>query len=429
MADEKDITTKEGLLKHLETMQEDLKKSITADMEVKAKEIAEAKAKEKDEAIELIKKNLEKLEGEMITPEIIKQIQEEARISQKAIDILQTRQKGLIHVPDRRIKTVSEAVGDELLKIGKIDANGHYKSDAIEQAIASKGAVMMKLGPVSMGPMEAKDMTLATTLTGDPVATYNPNPAILPANKVNVRDLIPTVLSPTGLYVSYQENTGETNNVAVQTEGAVKGQNEYALTEIKTVSKYIAGFAVFTKQLLKFLPWMQSTLVRMLLRDFYKKENSVFFTTISGAATGAAVGGAGVTDDILQIVNAIGYQLDTNFNVSYIVVSNQMMARLIGATYSKGYYPGAGSVVLNSARGLTLFGVPIVAAAWVPTNFALYIDSDYVERIECEGLNVTFSFEDSDNFRRNKVTAKVECMEEVNILMPQSLIYQNLGAS
>ncbi len=428
MADEKDITTKEGLLKHLETMQEDLKKSITAEMEVKTREIAEAKAKEKDEALELIKKNLEKLEAEKISPEIIKQVQEEARISQKAIDILQTRMKGQLILPkEKKIMTMAEALGEKMLEIGKIDEkSGQFKSDEIEKALASAGgSFTLKLGKVALSE---KDMTLATTLTGDPVATYSPRQAILPNQKVNVRDLIPTVQSPTGLYVTYQENSGETNNIAVQTEGSLKGQNEYALTEIKTVAKYIAGFAVFTKQLLKFLPWMQSTLVRMLLRDFYKKENSVFFTTISGAATGPFIGGTSA-DDILQLISAIGTQLDTNFNVSYAVVNNAMMARLISGTYSKGYYPGAGSVILNDSRGLTLFGVPIVAASWVAANHVLLIDSDYVERIEVEGLNVTFSFEDSDNFRRNKVTAKVECMEEVNILLPQSIMYGDLGAS
>lgn len=423
-----DITTKDGLLKHLTTMQEDLKKSITADMEVKAKEIAEAKAKEKDEAIEGIKKNLEKLESEKITPEIIKEIKEEARISQKAIDILQTRMKGQLLLPkEKKILTMSEAIGEKMLEIGDIDKNtGQFKSDEVEKALASAGgSFTLKLGTVSL---DQKDMTLATTLTGDPVATYNPNQAILPSQKVNVRDLLPTLVSPTGLYVTYQENTGEVNNVAVQTEGALKGQNEYALTEIKTVAKYIAGFAVFTKQLLKFLPWMQTTLVRMLLRDFYKKENSYFFTQISSAATGPFIGGTD-PNDAKQLISAIGTQLDTNFNVSFAVINNALMGRLIANTYSTGYYPGAGSVVLNGARGLTIFGVPIVAASWMPANQVLLIDNDYVERIEVEGLNVTFSFEDSDNFRRNKVTAKVECMEEVNILLPQSIMYGSLGAS
>lgn len=426
--DDADITTKEGILAYLEETKTNLKASIQADLEVKAKEAAEAKVAEKMEALDNIKAAVEKLTNEAITPEEIKNIKDDARISQKAIDILQSRMKGQLILPkDKKILTMAEAIGEKMLEIGKIDENsGQFKSDAIERALASAGgSYTLKLGRVALSE---KDMTLATTLTGDPVATYNPRQAILPGQKVNVRDLIPTVVSPTGLYVTYQENSGETNNIAKQTEGALKGQNEYALTEIKTVASYIAGFAVFTKQLLKFLPWMQSTLVRMLLRDFYKKENSLFFTTISSAATGPFIGGTNA-NDVLQLISVIGNQLDTNFNVSYAVVNNTLMARLISGTYTTGYYPGAGSVVLNDSRGLTLFGVPIVAASWVPANQVLLIDADYVERIEVEGLNVTFSFEDSDNFRRNKVTAKVECMEEVNILLPQSIMYGGLGAS
>lgn len=428
LTDAPDITTKEGLLKHLEGMQEDLKKSLLADLDVKAKEITEARVKEKDEAIELIKKNLEKLEAEKISPEIIAQVQEEARISQKAIDILQTRMKGqLIIQPAKKILTMGEAIAEKMLEIGKVDpVTGNFKSEVIEQSLASAGgSFTLKLGNVALSQ---KDMTLANTLTGTSMVTYNPDQAIIPGQKLNVRDLIPTIQSPTGTYVTYQENTGEVNNIAKQTEGAVKGQNAYALTAVSTVASYIAGFAVFTKQLLKFLPFMQNTLVRMLLRDFYKKENAQFFTSISGAATGPFIGGTD-PNDAKQIISAIGTQLDTNFNVSYAVVNNALMGRLIAGTYTTGYYPGAGSVVLNGARGLTIFGVPVLAASWVPGNNILLIDNDYVERVEVEGLNVTFSFEDSDNFRRNQITAKVECMEEVNILMPQSIMYGSLGAS
>ena len=323
---------------------------------------------------------------------------------------------------------MGEAIAEKMLEIGKVDEQGNYKSDEIEKALGSAGgSFSLKLGSVNL-KAQGSDMTLANSLTGDPVATYNQRQAIIPSQKVNIRDLMSTVQSPTGLYVTYTEDAGGTNNIAKQTEGALKGQNEYHLTELKTVASYIAGFTVFSKQLLKFLPFMQNTLVRMLLRDFYKKENNTFFTSISGAATGSTSAGSS-PDDILQLITLIGAQLDTDYNVSFVVVSNSLMARLISGTYSKGYYPGAGSVVLNDSRGLTLFGVPVVAASWVPANYALLIDSDYLERVEVEGLNVTFSFEDSDNFRRNKVTAKVECMEEVNVMVPKSLIYMNLGAS
>lgn len=422
------VAYKEDAPKTAEEIETQLKTMETS-LEAKAKEAADLAATNLKTDLEgqltVVKAMIEKVKG---VPEgfDIADMNEKLSKTIDGFDKMQARLKGFkLNGGEKKILTISEAIGEKMLEIGKVDSEGNFKSDEIEKSLASAGgSFTLKLGSVLL----QKDMTLATTLTGDAVATYNPRQALIPAQKVNVRDLIPTVMSPTGLYVTYQENTGEVNNIAKQTEGALKGQNEYALTEIKTVASYIAGFTVFTKQLLKFLPWMQTTLVRMLLRDFYKKENALFYTAISTAATGAVIGGTN-PDDVKQIISIIGTQLDTNFNVSYVVVNNALMARLISGTYTTGYYPGAGSVILNDSRGITIFGVPVVAASWVAANAALFIDNEYVERIEVEGLNVTFSFEDSDNFRRNKVTAKVECMEEVNILMPQSIMLAGLGAS
>lgn len=421
---EKDVLTKDGLLKHLEIMKADLEAKLKDDAN---KTIAET-LKEKLEAVDAMKETVDKLAADTTTAEALKVLQADMATTIKAFDLLQTRMKGIHLDQPRMVKTISEAMVEKMMEAGKIDANGEYKSEAIEQALRSAGgSFTLKLGHVSLKAQGA-DMTQANSLTGDPMATYNQRQALIPAQKVNFRDLVSTVQSPTGLYVTYSENAGGTNNITTQTEGATKGQNEYDLTEIKTVAKYIAGFAVITKQLLKNLPFIQNALTRMLLRDFYKAENAYFYSTAVSAATGGTIGGTS-PDDILQLIALIGAQLDTNYNVSFVVVSNTLMARLISGTYSKGYYPGAGSVVLNDSRGLTLFGVPVVAASWVTANYALLIDSDYMERVEVEGLNVTFSFEDSVNFRQNKVTVKAECFEELNPMVGASIISMNLGAS
>ncbi len=42
-------------------------------------------------------------------------------------------------------------------------------------------------------------------------------------------------------------------------------------TPTKTVKKYIDGYATFSKKLMSKLPFLQNTLPRILLRDFYKK--------------------------------------------------------------------------------------------------------------------------------------------------------------
>ena len=283
---------------------------------------------------------------------------------------------------------------------------------------------MKKNGKFRMDLSDVKTMTLSASLTGDPVATYAVNQAIYPSQKINFRDLVPTVRSATGLYVYYQENSGETNNIAFQTEGDDKGQNNYALTEVKVVSEYLAGFSTFSKQMLKSLPFLTQTLPRMLQRDFFKSENATFFSTISGAATGVTtVTGA---DYLSQLVDLIANQKTANFNASYVLVSESNMANILKNTITAGYYAGSGSVMVSPNGGITIWGVPVISASWVANGTALVIDRDYIERVEVESLAIEFSYENGTNFQKNLVTARIECQEEINLMLNSSAIYATL---
>ena len=302
---------------------------------------------------------------------------------------------------------------DEVI-LEKLDGN----FDAMEKSLKNNGKFRLDLSDV-------KTMTLSGNLTGDSVATYAPNPAIQPSQSLNFRDLIPTVRSETGLYVYYRENSGLTNNIAAQTEGSNKGENDYSLTEVKVVNDYIAGFSTFSKQMLKSLPFMTQTLPRMLTRDFYKKENSIFFSTVSTAATGSTT--TAETNDLLQLVDYIANQKNANFVASYALVSELQMARLLKATIAAGYYAGAGSVIVNPNGGITIWGVPVIAASWVTDDKVLIFDSAYIERVEVEGLAIEFSYENGENFQKNLVTARIECYEDINLMLTTSSIFADLG--
>lgn len=269
---------------------------------------------------------------------------------------------------------------------------------------------------------EVGTMTLTNNLTGDGVATYNTRQGLVPSQKINFRDLIPTAQSPTGLYVTYRE-TGTEGALAVQTEGNAKGQIDYDLTEVKVVSDYIAGFARFSKQMMFQLPFLQTSLQRMLLRDFYKKENAEFFSTVSTAAQGSTTTSA--TVDAEQLVDWIANQLNANFNASFALVNYSQWARLLKTKPSD--YSVPGGVIIDPAGNIRICGVPVIGASWVTDDKALIIDADYVERVETESLRVEFSYEDSDNFQRNLVTARVECFEDVNVLRRDAIIYGDFG--
>ncbi len=266
------------------------------------------------------------------------------------------------------------------------------------------------------------NMLLSSNLTGDGQASYNPRQGLVPAQKTNFRDLMPTTVSPTGLYVTYRE-TGTEGEISIQTEGSSKGQIDYDLTEVKVVSDYIAGFARFSKQMMFQLPFLQGTLQRMLLRDFYKKENATFFGIVSAAATGSTTTSA--TVDAEQLVDWIANQLNANFDASYVLVNFSQWARLLKTKPSD--YSVPGGVIIDPNGNIRICGVPVIGASWVTDDKALIIDSGYLERVETEGLRVDFSYEDADNFTKNLVTARVECFEDINMLRLDSNIYADFG--
>jgi HK97 family phage major capsid protein len=175
----------------------------------------------------------------------------------------------------------------------------------------------------------------------------------------------------------------------------------------------------------KSLPFLSTTLPRMLTRDFYKAENSAFYTTVSGAATGSTT--TAETTDLKQLVDYIGNQKAANYVASFAVVSPTQMGRLLKDTITQGYYAGSGSVVVNPNGGITIWGVPVIAASWVADDKVLILDNNYCERVEVEGLAIEFSYENASNFQQNLVTARIECYEDVNLMQTGSAIFADFG--
>jgi HK97 family phage major capsid protein len=273
--------------------------------------------------------------------------------------------------------------------------------------------------------MEVKGtMTLGGSL--DPngnlsgVATYSSRQALLPSQRVNMRELISTAISPTGLYVQYRE-TSAVQPMGVQVEGESKTNVQYDFTEVRIVQDYIAGFARFSKQMAKQLPYMQTTLPRLLTRDFYKTENAQFYATVSGAATGVTTTTG--TNPVEIIMDLIANQQSANFNASYCVVSPATLAAINKTLLTNGYYPGAAGISSVASGAVVIAGTPVVAASWAANGTYLIFDMDYIERVETEAVNITFAMEDADNFTKNLITARIECQEEVNLMLPVSAIY------
>jgi hypothetical protein len=285
-------------------------------------------------------------------------------------------------------------------------------------------AEMKKNGRLHIAMPEVKTITLASNLSGDSVATYNSRQATQPAQLVNFRDFVPTTQSPTGLYVTYREAAGNANNIAAQLEGSLKRENDYSLTEVKTVNQFIAGFSKFSRQMLASLPFMSQTLPRLLTRDFFRAENAAFFSAVSGAATGSTTTSASA--DLGKIIQLIGNLRIGDFSASVVFVSNAQWSLLLNESFTNGYYMGAGGLTIGQGGVLNIAGVPIVGCNWVPNDRAFLIDNSFLERVEVNGVNIELSYEDQNNFVTNMVTARIECYEAINLMLPNSAIFATI---
>ena len=322
----------------------------------------------------------------------------------KGFDLLQTRVKSTGKTAENK-KSFGDVFSDTL-------KNNFEAFQAIKKG-----------NPIRFDLKAVGTMTLGNNLTGDGVASYAVNQAILPAQKTNFRDLMGTSISSTGLYVQYRE-TGSEGSISVQTEGNPKTQIDYDFSEIKVVEDYIAGFARFSKQMMKQLPWMETTLVRILTRDFFKAENAAFkndFETQAGSTVTSTE-----TDTVKYIMDLIAGQNNNNFNASYALVNYTNFAALNKLLYTNGYYQGSGGVVSQPNGGITISGTPIVPVSWMTSDRIAIFDRDYLERVETEAVAVEFSMEDSDNFQRNLITARIECQEALNVMLPASALYTTL---
>lgn len=297
-------------------------------------------------------------------------------------------------------------------------------AEAVEKHYDNIQAVR-KGHPFTVEIKSVGDMTTAASLTGDGQLSYSSRQALLPFQKLNFRDLIPSVVSPTGTYVHYKESAGE-GSISAQTEGSAKTQIDFDLTEVQTVNEYISGYTRFSKQLMKQLPWLQQTLPSQLLREFYKAENSKFWSDITGAS-GIATAVGVETDDIKILIDAIGNQLNDNYDASFILVNPLQMARLQKLLYANGWNLPGGGVVSQSSGAIAIAGVPIIPASFATDDKGLVIDRSYVERVEVESVRVEFFEQDATNVTTNKITARIECYEKVNLMLPASARYFDFG--
>lgn len=267
------------------------------------------------------------------------------------------------------------------------------------------------------------NMTVAGNLTGDAMRTYQPGVAMVPNRLVNFRSLIPAVNSSTGIYTLYRE-TGTEGSISVQsTPGDAKTQIDYDLTAVTYTARYIAGYARIDKSMLQDLPFLQSALPQMLLRDFYKAEDAKFYTDLSGAATGSTTTAA--TVDVEQIIDYITNLESTDFAVNGIVVNPKQWGRLLLTKPSDYSIPGG--VTITSDGNIAIAGIPVFKSSFIADDKVLLGDWNMAKRVVVDDLKVEFFEQDSDNISKNLVTVRIEAREVLAIDRLDAFVFADLG--
>lgn len=275
------------------------------------------------------------------------------------------------------------------------------------------------------------DMTAANNLTGQGFVDYGNQQVLRPAQKVNARDLVPTIRSASGTYVYFRESAGEGSISRQTAPGAAKTQIDFDFARVEVVSEYIAGFTRFAKQLMRQLPFLQNTLPRLLQREFFKVENRRFWDIIATAnAAGGTAANSTETIDLLEAMDAVTALWDADYEASFGLLRYTALNRINKWLIQNGSYAGAGGVQSGPNGSIMVNGTPVYPVTWIPSfDKFLTFDRNYVERIEVESLAIEFFEQDSDNVQKNLITARIECFEEFNVMQPAATVIEDLGNS
>ena len=270
------------------------------------------------------------------------------------------------------------------------------------------------------------DMTLGTNLTGDQPRDYSFDVVSTPGQLLNVSDLASVVNIEGGTY-TYPRETGSEGAIAGQTEGSAKSQIDYDITMVDLNTDFIAGFAVYSKKMSNNLPFLGSWLPQALRRDYFIAENAAFNTTLSTAATASAEVITG-KNKIEMLINEVATLEGSNFAANGIVVTPSDFYDILKTEKSTGAGYGLPGVVTFEAGQLRINGIPVYRANWIAANKYYVGDWSRVKKVVTEGLSLEFSENDSDNFRKNNITSRVEAQVGLAVEQPAALIYGDFTA-
>lgn len=271
--------------------------------------------------------------------------------------------------------------------------------------------------------IEEKDMTLPVNLTGDQPRDYSSTVAVLPSQLINVADLCQSITISGGTY-TFPRETAPTGAPDTQVEGDLKEQIEYNLSMIDANTDFIAGFAVYSRKMANNLPFLEGYLPNALRRDYWKAENSIFNTII---VTDGTASDQVITDNnkVQMLIGDLAALEEADYAPTAMVVRPADFYDILVTEKSDGAGYGLPGVVTFENGQMRINGIPVYKATWLTAANYIVADFSTVKKVITQGLGVNFSNEDSDNFRKNNITARIESQVTLTLERPDSVIVGN----
>lgn len=301
--------------------------------------------------------------------------------------------------------------------------------DAWKEAVTEATDDLAKLsrGEIKSHRIELKavqDMTLAGNAGGVGFINQQSNPVLLPAPFRNVRELISTVSSTTGLYRLWREGAGE-GSPAFINPGSQKPQIDTDYVSEDYVAKFLAAFLKFDRSMAMDLGFMTTSLPSQMLRRFYRKENADFNTTMAAAA-GASLSTTGV-NQAEQIIDYIFGLMANDYVANGIVLNPLDVAKILRTKPSD--YSVPGGFQISPTGNIIIAGVPVIAAPWVTAGNVYVADWSQIERMEVSGLAIQFFEQDENNVQYNRLTARIECREVLIFQDKAAIAYEPIAST
>ena len=361
----------------------------------------------------------------------------DAQIEAKANQLLADAEAKLKTAQEAEIKAIKDAFETRLdaivadMKAKKANPL-QVKSFEVEfaKSLEEKHAELKGVSAGRSVTLELKDVTINTnnSVTGS-LANEAGGAVIrqgdlvtLPNPLINFAQLCSTVVGTEDTIRIWRE-TGDTNAFARVNKGADKPEQALSTPPVVFTAQYLAAIYRFDKSMLRNLPWMQQRLPQMLRRKYFKAENSGFYTTLATAATSYA----GSLTGIEALVDSIGQLEAADFPVNGIVINPADWAKLsLTRPGTDNNYSLPSTVVFQGGQ-LTVNGVPVFKASFVPADKFIVGDWSQIYKYVTDGLKVEFFEQDVDNVQKNAITTRVEESNVLVIEQPLAFVTGDLG--